>query len=197
MGLMLGIDTGGTFTDAVLVGDDAGYKVLAHAKAPTTHHDLTIGVDQAVGRVLAQAGADVAGQVVLVSVSTTLATNALVEGHGEPAGLFTFGFSERELQRTGLDAAVPAEHLVSLDGGHDAHGNERVPLEVSAIEQAARGLATQVSAFAVAAQFSVRNPAHEQQAATIIRQAAGRPVTASHELSSARSIASTRLSPLY
>ncbi len=62
-----------------------------------------------------------------------------------------------ELERTGLGAAVAPALLVPLGGGHDAHGNERSPLDVSAIEQRALGLADHVSAFAVAAQFSVRN----------------------------------------
>ncbi len=183
MALMLGIDTGGTFTDAVLVDDDGVGRVVARAKAPTTHHDLTVGVARAVSQVVERVGPDATSQIVLVSVSTTLATNALVEGHGEPAGLFTFGFSERELERTGLGGAVDPELLVSLDGGHDAHGNERLPHDLGAIEENARALTDRVSAFAVAAQFSVRNPAHERAAAALIRSVTGRPVTSSHELS--------------
>lgn len=183
MGLMLGIDTGGTFTDAVLVADDESAKVVARAKSPTTHHDLTIGVAGAVSKVLAAVGVDSVGDIGLVSVSTTLATNALVEGHGESASLFTFGFSERELARTGIGTAVDANMLVRLDGGHDAHGNERMELDVEAIEREALRLGPVVSAFAVAAQFSVRNPAHERSAAEIIRNATGLPVTSSHDLS--------------
>ena len=184
MAVMLGIDTGGTFTDAVLIDDGAsGAGVIAHAKAATTHHDLTVGLAAAVAKVLQAAGPDRAQQIALVSVSTTLATNALVEGHGEPAGLFAFGFTERELERTGLSRAVDADLLITLDGGHDAHGNELVALDHEAITTAARGLASKVSAFAVAAQFSVRNPAHEIAAAQLIREATGLPVTSSHELS--------------
>ncbi len=183
MALMLGIDTGGTFTDAVLVDDGASNAVVAWAKAPTTHHDLAIGVAGAVRNVLANVGCESAATIALVSVSTTLATNALVEGHGEPAGLFTFGFSRAELERTGLSVAVGPALLVPLDGGHDAHGNERSPLDLRAIEQRAWELAGQVSAFAVAAQFSVRNPGHEQEAAELIRSVTGLPVTSSHELS--------------
>ena len=183
MGLMLGIDTGGTFTDVVLVDDAAGNAIVAWAKAPTTHHDLTIGVAGAVRKVLDDVGHDRAGSVALVSVSTTLATNALVEGHGEPASLFTFGFSPAELARTGLDGAVAPELLAAFDGGHDAHGNQRVPLDDTAISEQAADLAERVSAFAVAAQFSVRNPAHELHAAELIRSVTGLPVTSSHELS--------------
>ena len=52
MAVLLGIDTGGTFTDAVLYDEEEG--VLAKAKSLTTHHDLAIGVGGAVGAVLAQ-----------------------------------------------------------------------------------------------------------------------------------------------
>ena len=185
MALMLGIDTGGTFTDAVLLDDEVSgvAAIIASAKAPTTHHALSIGIAEAVGAVLEGVGRERASNIALVSVSTTLATNALVEGHGEPAGLFTFGFSPTELERTGLSAAVAPDLLTSLDGGHDAHGNAKSPLDLDVIEQRAIALAGHVSAFAVAAQFSVRNPAHEREASALIRSATGLPVTASHELS--------------
>lgn len=194
MALLLGIDTGGTFTDAVLVEDlPAGggrAVVLAAAKAPTTHHDLAVGVAEALDAVLAHGHQaldadqrEIAQSISLVSVSTTLATNALVEGHGEPAGLVTFGFTPTELERSGISTAVPADLLVTLDGGHDAHGNERAPLDLEQIELQVKGLAPVVSAFAVAAQFSVRNPTHERTAAELIRTVTSLPVTASHELS--------------
>lgn len=196
MSLMLGIDTGGTFTDAVVL-EDSGSRVVASAKSPTTHQDLAQGVGAAVRAVLESASSvadktasdgsasdgSVADEIVLVSVSTTLATNALVEGHGEPAALFTFGFSARELERTGLAAAVDDALVVRLAGGHDAHGNEASPLDFDALSRAVQELAPQVSAFAVAAQFSVRNPGHERAAADHIRSLSNKPVSASHDLS--------------
>ncbi len=51
-GLALGIDTGGTFTDAVLLAD--GRHVIATAKALTTHWDLAIGIGNAIRAVLAE-----------------------------------------------------------------------------------------------------------------------------------------------
>ena len=77
MALLLGIDTGGTYTDAVLFDDSVG--IIAKAKALTTRHDLAIGISGAVDRVLTQSGKAPA-LIELVSISTTLATNALVEG---------------------------------------------------------------------------------------------------------------------
>ena len=97
--MLLGIDTGGTYTDAVLY-DEHARSVLVKAKAPTTHHDLAIGVCGAIDAVLAQAPADV--HVELVSMSTTLATNALVEGKGRPVAAVIIGFDGEVLERAGL-----------------------------------------------------------------------------------------------
>ena len=184
MALLLGIDTGGTFTDAVLVRDDSGTEtVVASAKSPTTHHELAIGVAGAVRNVLEQASDVSAGDIDLVSVSTTLATNALVEGHGEPAAVVAIGFTETELDRAGLTDAVDPELIVALPGGHDAHGNERQPFPEDGVREAAQRLGPMVSAFAVTAQFSVRNSAHERRAVALLHELTGRPATSSHELS--------------
>lgn len=182
MALLLGIDTGGTYTDAVIVNDgDGSERVVATAKSPTTHHDLAIGLAGAIDAVLASGVA--AADIDLVSVSTTLATNALVEGHGEPAGVIALGFGERELARAGLHDAVDPELIAALDGGHDAHGNEREPFPSDAVAAAVEAMNDHVAAFAVLAQFSVRNPAHERAAGELVRELTGRPVTSSHELS--------------
>ena len=88
----LGLDTGGTYTDAVIFDDAAG-RVLAKAKSPTTRHDLVIGIRGAANAALSIAEIDPA-DIGLVSISTTLATNALVEGHGGRACLVLIGFDE-------------------------------------------------------------------------------------------------------
>ena len=67
--LFLGIDTGGTYTDAVLYSESEG--VLASAKALTTRHDLAVGVSGAVETVLSAIGGATA-RIKLVSLSTTL-----------------------------------------------------------------------------------------------------------------------------
>lgn len=182
MALLLGIDTGGTFTDAVLVDPtQSGSGVVASAKAPTTHHNLVVGVTQAIQQVLRQPSA--AQGISLVSVSTTLATNALVEGHGEPAGLLICGFSRTELDRIGLSAVADPELVALLPGGHDAHGNEREPLDLIAAEARVREIEPHVSGFAVTSQFSVRNPGHELRLGELVRDVTGKPVTHSHVLS--------------
>ncbi len=178
--LMLGIDTGGTYTDAVLFSEDAG--VVAKAKALTTRHDLAVGIAGAAGAVIADTGID-ASQIGLVSMSTTLATNALVEGQGSRVALVMIGFEERDISRDGLREALGGDPLVICQGGHDVYGNAR-PLDLEPLRQSLTGLAKEVTGFAVAAYFAVRNPAHEIAARDMIREAAGLPVTCSHELSS-------------
>ena len=75
--ISLGIDTGGTYTDAVIFSDARG--VIAKAKSLTTRHDLSEGIAGAADAALAAAQID-SREIRLVSLSTTLATNALVEG---------------------------------------------------------------------------------------------------------------------
>ncbi|TCD16119.1 hydantoinase/oxoprolinase N-terminal domain-containing protein [Oricola cellulosilytica] len=179
MTLSLGIDTGGTYTDAVLHDENRG--VVAKAKALTTRHDLAIGIGAAMDEVLAQGGLD-AGAIGLVSISTTLATNALVEGQGGRIALVMIGFGESDLDKAGLRAALGGDPVIFLPGGHDAHGRAAA-LNLSALEARLDGLANDVSAFAIAGYFAVRNPEHEVAVRDLIRARAGLPVTASHELS--------------
>lgn len=177
--LFLGIDTGGTYTDAVLWSESAG--VTAKAKSLTTRHDLAVGISGAVDAVLAEAAADPAA-IKLVSMSTTLATNALVEGQGGRVALVMIGFSEADLARDGLKTALGTDPVVFCGGGHDVHGNAR-PLELTELEAVLPELEKSVSGFAVCAYFATRNPAHEIAARDLIRERTGLPVTASHELS--------------
>ena len=181
--LYLGIDTGGTYTDAVLWSQAGGPRgnVLAKAKALTTRHDLAVGISGAVDAVLEKAGVDPAA-IKLASMSTTLATNALVEGQGGRVALVMIGFSEADLARDGLRAALGTDPVIFLPGGHDVHGNAH-PLHLEALEAALPELAVSVSGFAVCAYFATRNPAHEIAARDLIRERTGLPVTASHELS--------------
>ena len=95
--MRLGIDTGGTYTDAVLFDERRG--VIATAKALTTKADLAIGIGEATGAVLAASPGD-RDAIRLVSISTTLATNALVEGHGRAVCLLA-GPCCRRFRRSG------------------------------------------------------------------------------------------------
>jgi N-methylhydantoinase A/oxoprolinase/acetone carboxylase beta subunit len=179
--IRIGLDTGGTYTDAVAL-DQQG-RVVAAAKALTTHWDLAVGLAEAIRAVLDKLGSPASREhVTLVSVSTTLATNAVVENRFSPICTLLIGFDERMVERSGLRRAGGV--IVRVRGGHDPAGEESERLDESAIETAVREYDARVEAFAVASMFSVRNPAHERRARECIRSISSRPVTCSHELSS-------------
>ncbi len=197
---MLGIDTGGTYTDAVLLSSD---EVIASAKSLTTHADLALGVGRAIDAVMADASVKPA-DVELVSLSTTLATNALVEGRGGRVALIAMTLDPEGCRLAGLDAALGGDPVVHLNGGHSSSGDalgvpdladlDRQLGNIGAVEgsvvegSVVEGYAVEgsvVEGYAVAAQFSVRHPEHELMVRDHLLATTGRPVTCSHELSSA------------
>src|SRR5579859_6065264 len=180
-GLWLGLDTGGTYNDAVLLAD--GRQVVASAKSLTTHQDLAIGIGHAIRALLGAAPSTIRrADIDLVSVSTTLATNAVVEGRFSPVCTLLIGFDDAMAARSGLEQHGSA--VVRIGGGHGATGDEAAALDEPAVERAVAEHAPRVEAFAVAANFSVRNPAHELRARQIIRALSHKPVTCAHELTS-------------
>ncbi|GGH39354.1 N-methylhydantoinase A/oxoprolinase/acetone carboxylase, beta subunit [Cribrihabitans marinus] len=179
MALAVGIDTGGTYTDAVLIRDET--EVVASAKSLTTRPDLALGIGSAVQAVLDRAAVQ-AGEVSLTALSTTLATNALVEGQGGRVALVGIGFRPADLNRHGLAEALKGDPVLALSGGHTHAGTEAAPLDESAL-RAFLETVGEVSGYAVAGQFATRNPTHESRAARIIAEITGRPVTCSHQLS--------------
>ncbi len=181
MAYLLGVDTGGTYTDAVVL-DEGEDRVIASAKSLTTRPDLALGVGRAIDAAIEKAGVKPT-DVAMVSLSTTLATNALVEGQGGRVALIFIGFEEAELSRAGLLEAMKGDPVVFLPGGHNHAGMEAVPLDLAQLEAEVTRLAPEVTGFAVAAAFATRNPAHENAARDLIRRLAHRPVTCSHELS--------------
>lgn len=176
--LRLGIDTGGTYTDAVLV--DTTDRITASTKTLTTHHDLTVGIDVALSQLLKSC----LEQVTLVSLSTTLATNAVVEGRGAPVCLLLAGYSPAQAKRAEVDKITRNGQCVLLDGGHDAAGNEIVPLDLDKARRIIQLWHEKVSAFGVSGIFSVRNPSHEIALRELVRAQTDLPVTCGHELAS-------------
>jgi N-methylhydantoinase A/oxoprolinase/acetone carboxylase beta subunit len=180
--IWIGVDTGGTYTDAVAL--DARRCVVATAKALTTHWDLSLGLAAAIRGVLEELPENARREhIALVSVSTTLATNAVIEKRFSQICTLLIGFDEQMVERSAIKRAGGGV-IVRVRGGHDATGEEAEPLDAEAIDAAVREFGAQVEGFAVAAMFSVRNPAHERRARERIRAACAKPVTCSHELSS-------------
>jgi N-methylhydantoinase A/oxoprolinase/acetone carboxylase beta subunit len=183
--ILIGIDTGGTYTDAAVI-DQARHQILASAKSLTTKGDLSIGVGAAMREALALCSDKIDLSLVkMVSVSTTLATNAVVEGHGSAVGVILIGFDDGMVEKTGIAKAFPGIPIVRLRGGHDHNGEEREALDVSVLQSVLVDVAKHVSAFAVASTFAVRNPAHENKVREIIAAMTDKPTTLSSEISSA------------
>ena len=185
MSCKLGLDTGGTFTDAVLLSDDG--EIIAHAKSPTTHHNLSIGLRGAVTAAMEQHQRETgsAPQVSLVSLSTTLATNALVEGYGRKVCLVLAGYSEQQLKRARLADVMGSDPVLFIGGGHNAGGEALADPDLADLARQLQAMDGSVDAYAVSAMFSVRNPAHEIAIRDWLLEKVNKPVSCGYELSSA------------
>jgi N-methylhydantoinase A len=190
--VLLGVDVGGTFTDAVLVGGDSS---VYTAKVPTTAGEQALGVLQAVALVLERAGAQ-AGDVRRFAHGMTVTTNALLEGQTARTALIaTDGFTDViELARQArphlyrlCDAApeplVPAELRFAAPERIAPDGVLRT-LE----DDAARALVQRVAehrpeAVAVALLHSYADPRHERLLGELLAELLpGVPVSLSGEL---------------
>ena len=179
----IGIDTGGTYTDAVII-DALTHEVVATAKALTTRGDLEIGVANALKAVVAESAQRLdTYEVSLVSLSTTLATNALVEGMGSSVAAVLIGFSDDMVKRSKLHKAIPSAKIIRIAGGHEYDGSETCTLDEDSLIEQVLALKDSVEAFSVSANYSIRNSDHEQRAKQVIQHLTNSPVTASSELS--------------
>lgn len=184
MSVRIGIDVGGTNTDAVLL-DDAN-TILASVKRPTTL-DIETGVVDALNAVLV--GHDPAS-VTLAMLGTTQCTNAIVERRGlRRVGVLRIGAPATTAIEPLADwpedlrAVVLADSRV-VGGGHHYDGREIAPLDLAAVRRAAKDWAGSVDAVAISSVFSPASPDHERAAAELVRETLELPVTVSHEIGS-------------
>ena len=179
MSFILGVDTGGTYTDAVILEDEE--RVIAFSKALTTHSDLSLGIGSAIQKAVKQRNT-APEKISLVSLSTTLATNALVEGQGDRVALVMIGFQDSDLEKHSIFDALKGDPFLVIEGGHNYAGFEKSPLAKNKLSRWVSEIKG-VSAYAVCSQFAVRNPEHELEAAEIIRKLTDKPVSLSHQIS--------------
>jgi N-methylhydantoinase A/oxoprolinase/acetone carboxylase beta subunit len=175
MHLGLGIDTGGTYTDSVIVALDSG-QVLSKGKALTTRQDLVVGVKNS----LAMLDRELFPRIRLVGLSTTLATNGIVEGKGSRVGLILAVPDPRTFALPGQN---PADETALVAGSHDRQGGVATPLDEAAAQEAVGRMAGLVDAFAVSGYFSIYNAQHELRIRQMIAATCGLPVVCGHELS--------------
>ena len=178
MALRLGIDTGGTFTDAVLVDDNK--QIIAAEKSLTTRFDLSVGIGDVVGKL----PRELLLEISMVSLSTTLTTNSVVEDLGAPVGVLLPGYNETQVRQSGLLEILPAQLVVILEGGFDAVGKEHRPLDEVTAQNSILRLKDQVSAFAISSMFGTRNANHENRLKAMVTELTAMPVICGHELAS-------------
>ena len=167
----LGFDTGGTYTDAVIIDLENG-EIKCCAKSLTTRNDLSLGIAGAIR------GFDPSlfQHVTMVSISSTLATNSIVEGKGCRVALVCAG---RE-----FDRSIPADFSACISGGHTLRGEEDMPLDEESARHFFESVKGKVDGVAISSYLSVRNPEHEIRLREICREILDVPVVCGHELSS-------------
>ena len=126
--LVLGIDTGGTYTDGILLHYDTR-KVLASHKSLTTKRDLSIGIEAVIKNI----PLDDPAAIKMVSISTTLATNAIAEGKSKRVALFLLGYDRELINAFSMQHRFATPNYYYVTGGHDLYGREKMPLDMPAI----------------------------------------------------------------
>jgi N-methylhydantoinase A/oxoprolinase/acetone carboxylase beta subunit len=177
--LCLGIDTGGTYTDGVLLNPQTR-QVVKITKVLTTHHDLKF----CIAEVLDQLVPEDPARLSFISLSTTLATNAIAEGKRRPVGLLLLGYDPELVYKFNFQEQFGTKHFYFIEGRHGLEGVEEIPLDETALNEAVQKSRKQVDAFAVAAYAGPRNASHEQRAAEMVGALSGLPVIQAHHLSS-------------
>jgi N-methylhydantoinase A/oxoprolinase/acetone carboxylase beta subunit len=172
MSLRIGIDVGGTNTDAVLMN---GLEVLATVKTPTTE-DVTSGITNAMKHVLEASGTETSA-IAAVMIGTTHFTNAVVERRRlQPTAAVRLGLPATAALPPMTDWPADLKEALGgvyylCHGGHEFDGREISKFQPEEIEGVARDIAAKgIKAVAVSSVFSPVNPAMEDEAARIIER---------------------------
>lgn len=167
----LGIDTGGTYTDTVVVNLETN-KIICGNKALTTRRDLSEGIKNS----LLGLDKGLFGDISLISLSSTLATNSVVENKGCRVGLICIG-------KKYLRYSDP-ECYSEIDGRFDMGGEETEELDVQGAMRALEDMKGKIDALAISGYVSVRNPSHEDRVAKLADKILGVPIVRGHDLTS-------------
>jgi N-methylhydantoinase A/oxoprolinase/acetone carboxylase beta subunit len=173
VGYALGVDTGDTFTDSVLLNLDQD-KIVAVSKVPTSHDDLSRGIFRAIDDVTEEVDTD---RIVQVSLSSTLATNTIVQGRGRSVGLLTIGWQPDGEEK------FPHSKKGYVPGKFNARGEEIAELREARARKLVQKWQGEVAGYAISGYFSVRNPSHEDRVAEVVSEITDKPVIKSHQLS--------------
>ena len=188
MNLRLGVDVGGTNTDAVVLDERAN--LLASFKAPTTA-DVMSGIRSALSGLVASHPELDLGSIHHAMLGTTACTNAILERrHLNQVGLIRVGAPATLAIKpfvgwpADLRGAIGGYYEI-VQGGHEYDGREILPLDTRAIRAAAESFKGKVDALAVVSVFSPVDADHEHRTAEILRDVLGDlPITYSYEIGS-------------
>jgi N-methylhydantoinase A/oxoprolinase/acetone carboxylase beta subunit len=177
-GLVLGIDTGGTYTDGVLMEYESR-RVLATHKSLTTKRDFAIGIE----RVIEGIAIEDPSRIKMVSISTTLATNSIAEGKGKRVALILIGYDPELVANYQMEQRFATPQFSYFRGGHDLYGREKAELDLPGILAHVSKIKDQVDAIALSSYFSPLNPEHENRAWAAISRICDLPIVLGHQLS--------------
>jgi N-methylhydantoinase A/oxoprolinase/acetone carboxylase beta subunit len=183
--MRVGIDVGGTNTDAVLM---EGRRVLGEVKTPTTE-DITGGITSAL-RGLAAAAAFDPGQVQAVMIGTTHFTNAVVEGRRlMPTAAVRLGLPATQALPPMVDwperlAKALGGHVYLCHGGHEFDGREIAPLDADELRSVAADIAARgIRSIAISSVFSPVNAEVEEKAGRLLQgELPEAAISLSHEI---------------
>ena len=172
----LGVDTGGTFTDAVIL-DLSDYSLIAKAKSPTTHRDLSIGLYESVRKVFSKCDIK-PSEISIAGISTTLATNSVLEGKGGDVGLIFIGWDIKK------PVSFGEKNQAFIKGGYDFKGKLVAEVDMKEAEEAIMKVSKGVDAIAISGLFAVINPSQERAVKDLAMKLTGLPTVVGTELSS-------------
>lgn len=179
MGLTIGIDTGGTCTDAVVYDESSG-KVIAFAKSLTTKEDLSVGI----GNSLDKLPSEIIHQASVISLSTTLATNACVEEKGGKAKLILFGMGLEKAMQYGKNFGTYTEDdLICVETQTRFSGEIGKMPDWDELRETIKARCSDCEAMAVVEMYSRQTGALlEKKARHLIEQCLGVPTVCGYEL---------------
>jgi N-methylhydantoinase A len=191
---LIGIDTGGTFTDIVVMDTETGDSLIT--KTPTTPHDFSLGVMEAIGeaaKLLGMSRGSLLEQTLILKHGTTVGTNVVITRRGTRVGLITTkgfedttligraiqrvdGLSDEEVRKmlliTKPEPLIPKSRLKGVYERIDFRGNIVVPLNIEDAREQIRVLVEdeKVEAIGVSLLFGFVNPSHERQLKELIHE---------------------------
>ncbi|MBP9559953.1 MAG: hypothetical protein KBE18_05545 [Synergistaceae bacterium] len=175
----IGIDVGGTNTDGVLY-DCIEKKIAASVKIPTVHSSYAKAIESSLKALIGDCG-NKSSEVASLNISTTVSTNALLEGKGEPSNLILIGFERYPHIVSDVEMTIKPLSLLKVRGGHTGWGKERDSFDREAVESFVKKRTGEL--FTVSSLYSPRNPEHETAARRVLLSNGSGHVTCSHELS--------------